>query len=115
MKCCICGCELNDYGNNPYPLCAEDDRESRCCNECDSHVIQARLISMRGTKKVEVDKLVVIFYSKNSTSPMDILKANGKFLAGKATKQLSSGCWEGEWGDFILNTKVDTYIVVEDK
>lgn len=45
--CCLCDGRYERWGNNPYPLCAETDMESRCCDECNSQkVIRARMISM---------------------------------------------------------------------
>lgn len=42
--CCLCGKEKEGFGNNPYPLCKEDDFESRCCDDCNiSLVIPARI------------------------------------------------------------------------
>lgn len=38
-KCVLCGCELEGYGNNPYPLATE----GRCCDVCDMRVVEARL------------------------------------------------------------------------
>ena len=44
MRCSICGQDFSGYGNNPYPLCAKDDYESRCCDDCNAiYVIPARL------------------------------------------------------------------------
>ena len=41
--CCICGKECeNEWGNNPFPLIK--DEESRCCNDCNIHVINYRLL-----------------------------------------------------------------------
>ena len=42
MKCCICGKEINGYGNNPYPL---DKRPGKkCCDECNyKHIVPLRL------------------------------------------------------------------------
>lgn len=45
-NCCICGCLYIGYGNNPYPLCDEDDHESRACDNCNhQYVIQARMMN----------------------------------------------------------------------
>ncbi len=55
-KCCICGNEFVGFGNNPYPLCHKDDYESRCCDECDNLVINARM--WRLIHKVSDDKVV---------------------------------------------------------
>lgn len=42
MKCCICGKEINGYGNNPWPI--NNDVEARCCDDCNwSVVIPARI------------------------------------------------------------------------
>lgn len=38
--CCICGCEIEGYGNNAWPV----KEEGRCCDKCnDEVVLQARL------------------------------------------------------------------------
>lgn len=116
MKCCICGCSIDGYGNNPYPLCAEEDVESRCCNECNDLVIKARLVAMHGLKRKEIKEndTVVIFYSVNSDSPITSVTENGKFIAGKATKESTyAGQWEGTWGNFILDTDKDSYVIIE--
>lgn len=34
MKCCICGKEINGYGNNPSPL-----KGDLCCDECNINVV----------------------------------------------------------------------------
>lgn len=44
IKCCICGCMINGYGNNPYPL--NKNEGARCCDLCDSLVIRARIIEI---------------------------------------------------------------------
>lgn len=57
MKCCICGKEFVGFGNNPYPLCHKDDYDSRCCNDCDSTVIQARIeMAYQGLSAIDVQK-----------------------------------------------------------
>ena len=46
-KCCLCGRECEDiYGNNPYPLA----QKGVCCNECNQHVIMARMVTLEGVK-----------------------------------------------------------------
>ena len=55
MKCCLCGKELTDYGNNPWPLKTNDD--DRCCDECNSSkVIPARIAQMRSNGKKRGNK-----------------------------------------------------------
>lgn len=45
--CCLCDGRYERWGNNPYPLCEEDDHESRCCHECNARkVIPARMANM---------------------------------------------------------------------
>lgn len=42
-KCCICGKEFSEWGNNPWPFKGEE-----CCNVCDNHyVIPARIIGLQ--------------------------------------------------------------------
>lgn len=49
MKCCLCGKEIKDFGNNPWPLNNNDD--DRCCDECNSEkVIPARIASLSYSK-----------------------------------------------------------------
>jgi len=43
MKCCFCGKECGEYGNNPYPL--SENENDRCCDSCNFNVITMRLIS----------------------------------------------------------------------
>ena len=42
--CCICGEELKDFGNNPYPI----SDEGRCCDKCNDKVIEARINALKG-------------------------------------------------------------------
>ena len=42
--CCMCGEELKNFGNNPYPI----SDEGRCCNKCNDKVIKARIEVLRG-------------------------------------------------------------------
>lgn len=42
--CCMCGEELKDFGNNPYPI----SDEGRCCDKCNDKVIEARIAALRG-------------------------------------------------------------------
>ena len=39
-KCCICGCEFEGFGNNPWPV----KGNGVCCDICNNNVVlQARL------------------------------------------------------------------------
>ena len=40
----MCGEELKDFGNNPYPI----SDEGRCCDKCNDKVIKARIAALRG-------------------------------------------------------------------
>lgn len=55
FKCCICGKEFIGFGNNPYPLCHKDDYDSRCCNDCDNLVIQARMYRLHDKTLTDED------------------------------------------------------------
>ncbi len=35
FKCCICGKEVAEYGNDPYPI----KEDGRCCNYCNWTVV----------------------------------------------------------------------------
>ena len=52
-KCCICNCDFEGYGNNPWPLVT--DEGARCCDECNHYVILERIrqITERDDKKGE--------------------------------------------------------------
>ena len=42
MKCCICGKEIEGFGNNPWPI--NNDVEAKCCDDCNwGVVIPARI------------------------------------------------------------------------
>jgi hypothetical protein len=57
MKCCICGCEIENYGNNPDGAVwkneqgeiiePEFDVNDRCCDLCDQrYVIPGRIYKL---------------------------------------------------------------------
>ena len=33
-KCCICGCDIEDYGNNAFPVA-----DGLCCDKCNAMVV----------------------------------------------------------------------------
>lgn len=43
-KCCLCGRQYHHWGNNPYPLMKDTDKNpNRCCDKCNAiKVIPAR-------------------------------------------------------------------------
>lgn len=42
-NCVLCGKRVKDYGHNPYPI----KDKGRCCNDCNSKVIEERIKSLR--------------------------------------------------------------------
>lgn len=41
-KCCLCGCDIEGYGNNPWPL--NNDEDARCCDKCNADkILPARM------------------------------------------------------------------------
>ena len=49
INCNLCNVEMKNFleTHNPYPLCDENDNESRCCEKCNqTKVIPARLQRM---------------------------------------------------------------------
>lgn len=49
MKCCLCGKDIKDFGNNPWPLKKNED--DRCCDDCNiTKVIPARMANLKQPK-----------------------------------------------------------------
>lgn len=45
-QCCICKKKQFGYGNNPWPVCEDD--ELKCCDDCNlTYVLSARLEQVR--------------------------------------------------------------------
>ena len=62
MRCCICGCQLEGYGNNPDGAVWKDEQgniveatfnpDDRCCDLCDSvYVIPGRIYRYQKARK----------------------------------------------------------------
>ena len=116
MKCCICKKEIEDYGNNPQPLCAKDDYTSRCCDECNQYVISARILqSKEANRKPKPNDLIVIFYCKESDEPIKTLLETGKVLAGYVDidENFNKNLLYGTWGNFPLNLETDSYSIIK--
>jgi len=48
-KCCICGKEFIEWGNNPYPVV--EDVNATCCDDCNAeYVIPARILQLYAKK-----------------------------------------------------------------
>lgn len=115
MRCLICGNQIENFGNNPFPLCSVDDYESRCCDICNEFVIKARIASMKKDNNINVGDTLVIFYAKSSDSPTNTISENGKFLAGiveNVYDKQDGKLYEGTWGSFIVDSKTDQYVKV---
>lgn len=53
--CCICGKEINGFGNNAYPV-----RNGDCCDECNAKVVvPARLAGNRNNMKKRIVTMVI--------------------------------------------------------
>ena len=43
FKCCLCGIEVEGYGNDPSPIQTENE-DDECCDECNlAKVVPARM------------------------------------------------------------------------
>lgn len=117
MKCCICGKSIEQFGNNPFPLCNKDDYESRCCDFCNEMVIQARIIqSGKSDHKIEIGDNLIIFYDENSTLPTKIINEHHKFLIGTVNSIIhkdKSTIYKGTWGRFIIDSETDQFIIFD--
>lgn len=106
MKCCICGCDIDeDFGNNPDPLCNIHDSKSICCDDCNMYVINARLDIMSYKSSylsdVHVGDKLEIFYANDSDLPITHLATTGEFLTGIVT-DIQNYKYFGDWGNFAL-------------
>lgn len=119
MKCCICGENISNFGNNPTPLCGKDDYESQCCEKCNNYVIRARMIQNKyqtDNADIQVGDSVVIFWAKNSTIPTETIFRRDKFLQGNVTSVKTKNGYqicEGTWGNFILDVKNDSFCIID--
>ena len=116
MKCSICGWQIVGFGNNPFPLCSVDDYESRCCDDCNDMVLNARIIqSVKKDETIEVGDHLMIFYAKNSTEPTTMIGEQRKFLSGTVEsidKQNKKIIYKGSWGNFVIDSETDRFIKI---
>ena len=116
MRCCICGDNIENMGNNPYPLCEYDDMSSRCCDACNSLVITARLLSIKYSKEdVKEGSIIAIFYSNESNKPIEYINENKKFITGRVTKieqNDTKKIYYGTWGTYKISEE-DSFAVVD--
>ena len=118
MRCCICGKTIEDYGNNPYPLCEKEDNESRCCDECNDLVVHARVLQLKygsvNQRIIPNKSNIFILYSKNSDIPLNTFKDNGSPITGIVLEENKNEL-KGTWGNFVVNIDTDTFFVTLDK
>lgn len=118
MKCCICGNEIEGYGNNPYPVCDKEDQTSRCCDDCNNLVIIARIVQSKypenDKSKVVVGTNLALLYSTKSKNPVTNLLHYGKVLAGTVTSVSKNNTVTGDWGNFPVDLNNDNYCIIED-
>lgn len=115
MKCCICGDKIEHYGNNPFPLCAKDDYESRCCDVCNTLVIKSRLAMAKNDDNINEGDTIAIFYAKESNAPTEMLSTQGKFLAGIVESVIQNNKnieYKGSWGSFTINSETDQFVKI---
>ena len=75
-KCCLCGCDYDEFGNNPFPLATE----GKCCDKCNQEkVIKARFKAM---------------FEEHEES--NIVKGKGKTEKGKGKGKTEKGKGKGE-------------------
>ena len=80
-KCCLCGCDYDEFGNNPFPLA----NEGKCCDTCNQEVIKARLKAI--FKEHEESNIVSDKSKDDKGSDMGDKDDKGK---GKATDKSKS-------------------------
>lgn len=76
MKCVICGEEINDYGNNPYPVRTAED--ARCCDDCNSEfVLPVRIMTM-GASPERVENVAQTLNTYSLSELRELLANVGK-------------------------------------
>lgn len=63
MKCAICGKEIANWGNNPYPI--RKDEEARCCDECNGDFVIPARIALMGRTQEQATELIDMFDTKS--------------------------------------------------
>lgn len=59
-KCCICGKEFTEFGNNPYPV----KKNGSCCNCCNSLVVIPARLKLANEKQNQVNRKVSNNYNQ---------------------------------------------------
>lgn len=125
MKCCLCGCEIEGWGNNPYPVIKEEN--ARCCDDCNAIlVIASRMISAGADHTINTDNFVnmsdeeiknviggrqiVLFHSADVSIYNEGIVHSGLFAEG-VVEEVEGTKAKGDWGNFAINLLTDSYII----
>ena len=64
-KCCICGKEIEDWGNNPWGALDENgdqiewEDDDECCDDCNNtYVLSGRIANMYKTSKEDIKMIM---------------------------------------------------------
>lgn len=112
--CNICGKKLDEYGNNPWPICdINDTEEYRCCDECNMiYVIQARrLLNKYNTKRIKdlnVGDHITIFWSNSFDNITNYL------LHIYEITNIEGNLIYGTWGNTPIDANNDNFICIND-
>lgn len=69
MKCAICGKEIIDFGNNPWPIRTSEN--ARCCDDCNStFVVTVRIMTMNA----DIERIETIANKLNELSEKELRK-----------------------------------------
>lgn len=73
MKCAICGQEIKDYGNNPYPVRTAED--AICCDDCNAEFVLPVRIMLIGAEPERVE-IIAQNLNKHTLSELRELLTN---------------------------------------
>ena len=117
--CCICGKEINGYGNNPSPL----KDSGRCCEECNELAIKTRLLLTKYYGSEIGKEEVKSFCKENNANRVANIGAKVVIVemnkepnyAGKYGTIIhidDIGQLHGTWGGCALIPELDVYLVI---
>lgn len=112
MKCVICGKEIKEWGNNALPLA-----DGTCCNECNNHVITARiLLDKYKQNPVAIEQLTKgISEEPKVGAKLLIINMKGEpnyfGKSGTITHIDDIGQIHGDWGGCAVIPNEDVYYI----
>ena len=113
MKCCICGKEIEGYGNSALPLV-----EGVCCDACNHHVVIPARIFLSPTGKGFRDFIMNENPKADVGAKVLILEMQGEAdyfgKVGIIEHIDSIGQLHGTWGGCALIPTTDTYFVIDE-